>query len=168
MTAGRKTYWDIKIEPRLFEIAGWARDGYTDKQICEALGVSIPTFYKWKAIKIELLNALKVNKAIADLTVENSLFKRANGYEYEETMEEQHKDATGNTTSTHVKVTTKVVLPDTTAQIFWLKNRKKKEWLDTKNLLHTGADGGPIETINSNMDPKKAAQLYAQLLKGDK
>jgi len=145
MTVGRKTYWDTRIEPRLFEIAGWARDGHTDKDICEALGVSIPTFYKWKAIKTELLDTLKVNKAIADLTVENSLYKRATGYTYEETSREIKTDKNDKIIFKHVKKTEKIVIPDTTAQIFWLKNRKMNEWRDTKNLEHSGPDGGPIE-----------------------
>ena len=39
---------------------------------------------------------------------------------------------------------TKHVLPDTTAQIFWLKNRKPNEWRDKKQTELTGANGGNL------------------------
>jgi len=125
---GRKNAYKTKIEPRLFEIAGWARDGHTDKEMCAALGVGLSTFYRYKAEKQELQDALKETKAIADLAVENSLYKRAIGYEYEETVQEVKTDATGKIKEKHIKKTTKTVLPDTTAQIFWLKNRKRDVW----------------------------------------
>jgi len=37
-----------------------------------------------------------------------------------------------------VEEKTKEVVPDTTAQIFWLKNRKPTEWRDKQELEHTG------------------------------
>jgi transcriptional regulator with XRE-family HTH domain len=144
MKPGRKNAYDTKIKPRLFEIAGWARDGYTDKDMCAVLGVSVSTFSKYKAEKSELMEALKEAKAIADLTVENSLYQRANGFEYEETVQEIKTDSEGNVREKHIKKTTKTVLPDTTAQIFWLKNRQPKKWRDKQQIEHTGKDGGPI------------------------
>lgn len=150
MKRGRKSYWKKRIKPRLEEIKGWARDGHTDKQICVALGISHETFCKYKREKAELVEALKINKAIADLTVENSLFKRANGYEYEEEIEEVTFDKDKKIVSIHKKKTKKQIAPDTTAQIFWLKNRKPKEWRDRQEL--TGKDGGPIETVVLNKE----------------
>ena len=32
--------------------------------------------------------------------------------------------------------------PDSTALIFWLKNRKPKDWRD--KIEHSGPDGGPL------------------------
>ena len=42
-------------------------------------------------------------------------------------------------------VTTKEVAGDTTAQIFWLKNRKPAEWRDKQNIEHTGKDGEALK-----------------------
>jgi hypothetical protein len=39
---------------------------------------------------------------------------------------------------------TKALEGDTTAMIFWLKNRHPKYWRDKHDHAHTGADGGPI------------------------
>lgn len=167
MRAGRPNHYDLRIKPRLLEIAAWCRDGLTDKEIGQLIGVSHTTFIKYKKLEVEFLDALKINKNIADIQVENSLFKRANGYEYEETVKEIHTDDDGKVKSKHVKKTTKQVAPDVTAQIFWLKNRKMKEWRDTKNMEHSGPDGGPIETITSEMDAKKAAKIYSQMIKED-
>lgn len=127
---GRKSYWEARIQPRLLEIAAWCRDGYTDKQICETIGISVVTFCKYKQTEIELIKVLKVNKQIADLTVENSLYKRAVGFSYEEITNETRTNKDGEIISRHIKKIKKIVLPDTTAQIFWLKNRKQKEWKD--------------------------------------
>lgn len=127
---GRKSYWEVRIQPRLPEIAAWCRDGYTDKQICEAIGISVVTFCKYKLIETELVKVLKVNKQIADLTVENSLYKRAIGFSYEEITDETKTNKAGEVISKHTKKIKKIVIPDTTAQIFWLKNRKQKEWRD--------------------------------------
>lgn len=42
---------------------------------------------------------------------------------------------------------------DTTAAIFWLKNRRTTRWRDRHE--HTGADGGPVEfTVKSILEDK--------------
>ena len=135
MKRGRKNAYVTKIKPRLLEIAAWARDGLIEKDMCKLLGVSVSTFSKHKAEKQELMEALKTNKAIADINVENSLYKRANGYESEEVVQEIKTDASGKIIFKHVKKTKKTVAPDTTAQIFWLKNRKRIKWRDRQELV---------------------------------
>lgn len=35
---------------------------------------------------------------------------------------------------------------DTACMIFWMTNRDKDNWQNTQNRVHTGKDGGPIET----------------------
>lgn len=40
------------------------------------------------------------------------------------------------------KVVTREVVPDVTAQIFWLKNRKPAEWRDKQDVEHSGQIGG--------------------------
>jgi len=150
-TRGRKSYWETKIKPRFLEIAAWCRDGYTDKLICEALSISSETFCKYKREKTELVEVLKINKQIADLTVENSLYKRAVGFSYEEITKETKTAADGNVISKHTKKVEKTVLPDVTAQIFWLKNRKQNEWRDRMDKTFSTE---PI-SLNMNFGSKK-------------
>ena len=130
MKKGRKSAWITKIEPRLLEIAALCRDGHVEKDICKYLGIGISTFTKYKALKPALMASLKINKAVADLTVENSLYKRAVGFEYDEMTHEIKEDKDGNKISSVKKKVKKIVLPDTTAQIFWLKNRVREKWKD--------------------------------------
>ncbi len=145
MKTGRKSYWETRIKPRLLEIAAWCRDGHTDKEMCKALRVTPKTFYKYKGIEKELNDALAVNKEIADINVENSLYKRANGFEYEETAKEVKKDNKGKIIFTHIKKTTKIVIPDVQAQVRWLKNRKPKVWRDDPNSSNSEGKPMPIK-----------------------
>ena len=133
-TRGRKPAWDTKVEPRLLEIAAWARNGHIDKKIYEALGINADTFYKYKREKVELFEALRVNKAIADHTVENSSYLRANGFEYNETVVDIKRGVDGNEISRQEKTTTKYALPDTSAQQYWLRNRMSDTWRDKQHI----------------------------------
>jgi hypothetical protein len=113
----RKSKYHTHVEPKLFLIEGWARNGLTDEQISNNLGVAYSTFRKYRDQYPALSAALKKGKEVIDMEVENALLKRALGYRYKEITEEG-----GEVT----KVVTKEVQPDTTAQIFWLRNRTNK------------------------------------------
>lgn len=116
------------IEPEgLLLIEGWARDGLTDEQIAHNMGISRSTLNEWKDKFSDISDTLKKGKEIIDRQVENALLKRALGYSYSETTRERNKD-TGEMVTT--KIVTKEVVPDVTAQIFWLKNRKPDQWRD--------------------------------------
>lgn len=103
----------------------WARDGLTDEQIAHNIGIATGTLYEWKKEHTEIAEALKKGKEVADIEVENALYKRAIGYDYEETKVEV--EANGKKKITKF---TRHVAPDVTAQIFWLKNRKPEKWRD--------------------------------------
>lgn len=125
------------LEPeKLILIEGWARDGLTDKQIAEEkIGVSERTFTDWKSKHSAISSALKKGKEVVDRMVENALLKRALGYRYKETTRELITDKqTGISELVVTKVVEKEVVPDTTAQIFWLKNRKPEEWRDKREV----------------------------------
>lgn len=145
MKRGRKSAWDTKIAPRLEQIKGWCRDGCTDQQICELLGISQNTFYRYKNEKSELSEALKVTKEMADLEIENCLFQRAKGYEYEEETIEGIVGKDGETIKKTRKIVKKIMAPDTTAQIFWLKNRQPEKWRDKHEIEHSTANDEPIK-----------------------
>lgn len=129
-------YQEWITEDGLLKIEGWARDGLTDKQIAYNIGVSEQTLNVWKNKYPELFESLKRGKVVVDRQVENALLKRALGYEYKE-VKEYVKETDGKVTK-HKEITTKQVTPDTTAQIFWLKNRKPAEWRDKKETQLSG------------------------------
>ena len=109
----------------LLKLEGWARDGLTDEQIAKNIGISRSTLNVWKDRYSDISDALKRGKDVIDRQVENALLRRALGYEYEE-VKEKFEDGV----ITERTVTKKEVVPDTTAQIFWLKNRKPDKWRD--------------------------------------
>lgn len=132
MAKGKYEYW---MTPEgLLKIEGWARDGLTDEQIAKNIGVSVSTLNNWKNKYVKILESLKRGKEVVDRQVENALLKRALGYEYEE-IKEKFED--GNITER--TVTKKEVIPDVTAQIFWLKNRKPNEWREKPDYKDTSA-----------------------------
>lgn len=133
MAKGKYEYW---LSPDgLLKLEAWARDGITDEQISSNAGITAKTLYEWKNKYSEIREALKRGKEVVDIQVENALFKRALGYKYDEiTKELMENPKTGKTELTITKVVTKEVQPDTTAQIFWLKNRKPQEWRDKKDI----------------------------------
>ena len=127
---GRKgKYHDWLTEEGLTKLEGWARDGLTDEQIAHNMGINVATIYEWKKRFPEIDNALKRGKEVVDIQVENALLKRALGYEYEETKVIVETD--GRKRVERIK---KHVLPDVTAQIFWLKNRRPDKWRDKKEI----------------------------------
>lgn len=123
MAKGKYQEW---LEPEgLLKIEGWARDGLTEEQIADNMGISRSTLSEWKNLYSDISDTLKRGKEVIDRQVENALLKRALGYEYEEVSEKYELGIL-----TERKVTKKQVVPDTTAQIFWLKNRKPADWRD--------------------------------------
>ena len=115
-----------KIEVIDFEqVRQLAEDGKTNEQIAEALGICVATVYNLKNASKEFLEALKDGKSISDAIVEKSLFERACGYSHPEDKIFCHE---GHIT---IQRTMRHYPPDPTAMIFWLKNRKPKEWRDS-------------------------------------
>lgn len=98
--------------------------GYTDKQLADFFGVNERTINRWKSDYPEFCQSIKKGKELADINVVESLYKRAIGIEYEEV--ELKTDGQNKSK----RVVKKLIPPDTTAQIFWLKNRQPKSWRD--------------------------------------
>lgn len=134
-----KSKYEEFVEPKLALVEGWARNGLTDEQIANNLGISKQTFYNYKSKYVDFFDALKKGKEVVDIEVENALLKRALGYKYDEVTIEESDDG-----SVRTKTVTKEVIPDTTAQIFWLKNRKPEQWRDKQNIE---------ANINNNTSP---------------
>ena len=127
---GRKgLYEEWLTEDGLTTIQGWARDGLTNIQIAKNVGVSERTFADWIVRFPAISASLKKGKAPVDFEVENALLKRALGYDYEEVITEI-EESPGGTQKKHIRKVKKHMPADTTAQIFWLKNRRPKRWRD--------------------------------------
>ncbi|GIP57900.1 transposase [Paenibacillus woosongensis] len=143
------------VEPKLLLIEAWARDGLIDEDIAKKLGVAYSTFRTYRDKFPALSAALKKGKEMADIEVENALFKRAVGYQYDEVTREAVKDIdpeTGDviTKMVETKRVTKEVQPDVTAQIFWLKNRRPEVWRDKQEIKHSGQVDSEVEIIIGN------------------
>jgi hypothetical protein len=113
--------------------------GATDRELASFFEVTEKTLNNWKLESDEFLQALKSGKDEADDRVERSLFARAVGYEHDDV---DIRVIEGQIVETPI---TKHYPPDTTAAIFWLKNRRKDEWRDKVTNEHTGADGKPLQ-----------------------
>ena len=146
MAKGKYEYW---LTPEgLLKIEGWARDGLTDEQIANSMGVNKATLYRWKEKYCDICNALKRGKEVVDRQVENALLKRALGYTYEEITYEG---------GVETKRVVKEVVPDTTAQIFWLKNRKREAWADRQNIELSQPIDDSIKEMEAYFEQLKAS-----------
>ena len=106
--------------------------GATDEDLADFFEVSVRTVIRWKSEHAEFCQALKVAKEEADNRVERSLYQRAVGYSYDsEKVFNYQGEVVRAATREHCP-------PDTTAQIFWLKNRKPAEWRDKVEQVHSG------------------------------
>ena len=137
--------WDEKLEL----IKGWARQGLTDEQIANNMGIGKTTLYDYKNKYPKFANALKKGKEVVDFEVENALLKRALGYEVKEYKKEL---VNGELKVTEVKQ--KHIKPDTTAMIYWLKNRMPEYWNEGRLDNQDEKLENFIDAVN-NMDVKE-------------
>ena len=135
MAKGKYEQW---LTPEgLLKIEGWARDGLTTEQIAECMGISRSTLNDWIKKHPDISDTIKKNKEIAYRKVENSLYERALGGLHKVLkafkVKETYYDKQGRKCEKeHIETATEeIYIPgDTTAQIFWLKNRKPEVWKD--------------------------------------
>lgn len=138
---GRPTEYDPERHP--FLAMCLAREGLTEKEMAQKLGIGKTTLTRWKQEHPAFRASLNGSREEADLKVVDSLYRRAIGYEFEETeMVVTAKD--GEKKPAKVKRVKKHVAPDVTACIFWLKNRRPAEWRDKVQQELTGPGGGPL------------------------
>lgn len=121
-------------ESGLLRIQGWARDGLTNEDIAKNMGVNPKTLYDWIKKQPAFEEALRLGKEPADRKVENALFNRAVGFK--EVVKKVKVLQDGDIVDYEEEV---YYPPDTTAQIFWLKNRKPGEWKDRHDVTHDGS-----------------------------
>ena len=114
--------------------------GATDKGLADFFHTTEKTINTWKTQQPEFLQSLKAGKEQADAVVASKLYHRAIGYEHEDT---QFASFQGQITDQQTYI--KHYAPDTTAAIFWLKNRQSAKWRDKTEQEITGLDGKPFE-----------------------
>lgn len=134
--------------------------GATDEEIAKFFEVCVRTVYRWKHDHDAFCQALKAGKAQADDRVERSLYHRALGYQHEDVHVSNYQ---GEITVTPL---VKYYPPDTTAGIFWLKNRRPDEWRDKQDHEHTGRDGGPLLEVNDTELAQRVASLLVAAAAG--
>jgi hypothetical protein len=148
---GRKTKYDAKEFPRrAFDLA---RQGMIDEDIAAALGIGVTSLYKYANQYPKFAKALKDGRRPVDFEVENALLKRAKGFTFTETTEEPTVDP--ETSEVRMVVTKRVrkhIAPDTTAAIFWLKNRRPKLWRDKHDVELTGVLDVTVPNTLEGMD----------------
>lgn len=137
--AGRKSDYNSTY-PKIAAKA--AQTGATDEEIAELFEVSTRTLHRWKLEHPEFCHSLKAAKELADERVERALFQKAIGYRFQAVKIFMPGGSTEPVYAPYVEE----AAPDTTAAIFWLKNRKPEEWRDKQEV--TGANGGPISVVN--------------------
>lgn len=138
---------------KLILLEGWARCGLTDEQIAKNMGIAPSTLYEWKKKSKEFSESLKKGKEVVDFEVENALLKKALGYTITIKEEKLDKDGCVHTLEKDVHIP-----PDTTAQIFWLKNRKPNNW---KDRVETDEDRDAVANASQVIAKiRKVAQEY--------
>lgn len=160
---GNKYY--THVAPKLEYIKQMARDGLIDKDIAYNLGVAESTFNGYKKIHPDLLESLTEGKQVADARVESALYRKALGFK--ETVKKAIKckevlyDNGKRISETEhiVYVDEEVYIPpDTTAQIFWLKNRRPDKWKDKQEVEVGGNLEVETNKLNSILDQLKKAK----------
>lgn len=136
----------------LARLEQWAREGLTDEQIAHNIGINPGTLYDWQNRFPQISEALKRGKAPVDIAVENALLKRALGYDYEETVTEVVEMPDGSKRE-HIKKTTKQVVPDVTAQIYWLNNRRPDRWRNKA----VADNSGTLDRLDQLLEEAKRA-----------
>lgn len=135
---GRPSKYEDKFAEQVIPLC---EHGFTDQELADFFKVNIATLYRWKAAHPEFRDAIKSAGEVADDRVERSLYQKAIGYEQDAVKVFM---PSGASEPVYAPIRERVAA-DTTAAIFWLKNRRKEKWLDTSRQEQTGPDGGPVK-----------------------
>ncbi len=132
------------------------KKGFTDVEMADFFEVDERTINRWKDDHPEFCQSLKSGKVYCDDKVVQALYDRAMGYTI---TEEKEEDSEVNGKKT-VK-TVRQVAGDTTAQIFWLKNRQPKQWRDKQEIEQSGT----VQTVT--MSKEEYADVRKKMLEED-
>ena len=137
----RKAFW--LSEEGLTLIAGWRRNGVSLQEIAtKNIGISMTGFWGWYKQSEDLKKACANAKDAADYTVEDALYRRAVGYNYEEKIFELVEGEIRLT-----KIFEKHMPPDTKAIMQWLFNRRPEVWRAVQEPLEASQYTETIKNI---------------------
>jgi hypothetical protein len=135
--------------------------GAIDQDLANFFGVCIATIQNWKLRHPEFVKAIREGKEVADAKVAESLFHRACGYEHPDTHFSVVSDGQGEGSHVEKEEIIKHYPPDSTACIFWLKNRKPDRWTDKKDIE---AKVDMRNTVNYDKISKEDREKIAEIL----
>jgi len=133
----KSTRKPIDLASKKNEILRYSRHGYPAEVISTMLGVDEKELNSFLKKDEEFCRECKAARFITDVEVEESLLKRAKGYETteEHTSEIPEKAGEGALKTKEVKQVKKFVPPDPTSALAWLHNRRMDRW--SKNPSQT-------------------------------
>jgi hypothetical protein len=157
------------------EVEELCKLGVTDKDLCLFFNVSMKTLYNWKKNHPVFFGSLSRGKQEADKNVASTLYRNAVGYDYYEDYPMKLKKETIHADGTKtVEVFVKIIQlkkrkhPDTTAQIFWLKNRRPDLWRDVRKSEHEHkTDADTYGTLRGKAAPEALKQAGFVELEGE-
>ena len=128
----RKAFW--LSDQGLQLIAGWRRQGTPIAKIAEEyIGVGRTAFFgHWMKESEDLRKTLATSKEVADMSVEEALYRRAVGYDYTEKTYELIEGELRLTKEVH-----KHIPPDVKAILHWLYNRMPGQWRAVQEPLES-------------------------------
>lgn len=132
---GRPTKYNPEYHPA--EVMKYCLAGLIDTQIAQLFEISVSTFYEWKNEYIEFSEAIKKGKEEADCKVASMLFRKAVGFKEKRQVPFKVKktiNGEGSEEKIEIVEVEDYYPPETSAQIFWLKNRQPQTWRDKQNV----------------------------------
>jgi len=129
------------LEPdNLMLLEAWARDGYTNSDIANRIGIKPGTLGIWKTRYPEIKAALSKGKEVVDYKVENAMLKSALGYKTKDVKVTTIMRG-GEVIETHKEVTTREQAPNVAAAQTWLFNRLPEKWKRNRdNIIESDDD----------------------------
>lgn len=123
-------------------LEGWARDGLTNSQIAKKMRISESTYYEYLRNFPQISEAIKKGKEVVDYEVEAQLLKSIKGFV--ETYNQQTVTKDGDVVDFKES---KYIPPNTTAAIFWLKNRQPQKY-NKKQIVEESIDDEGVIIVN--------------------
>lgn len=141
-TVGRPTKYDEAFNEQVEKLS---KLGATDAELADFLNIAESTLNAWKLDYPQFSESIRRGKIIADSNVADRLYQRAMGFEHDS---EEIKVVDKSIERVPVR---KVYPPDSVAAIFWLKNRRAKEWRDRQEIDQKTEHSGAVSFTGINI-----------------
>lgn len=122
--------------------------GLIDREMAYFFGVSESTLNRWKLAYPEFSESIRRGKALADAEVVEALYRSAIGFSYEESIVKEFNG------KIEVIKTTKHRPPNSTAMIFWLRNRQPDKWSNNPSPKIEEENAQPVQIIVNVQDAR--------------